>query len=116
MRQLILWLVCISVISISCKKENIIDNYLYNPKTEPLLKNWLAAQKIIISKKELLWYVDSLPDDLYKSIEPIGTITKEMLVNTNFTIHFGMYYDNYIEKIVFKKANNPETWEEFYSI
>ena len=39
-----------------------------------------------------------------------------MLVNTNFTIHFGMYYDNYIEKMVFKKANNPETWEEFYSI
>jgi len=39
-----------------------------------------------------------------------------MLVNTNFTIHFRMYYDNYIEKIVFKKANKPETWEEFYSI
>ncbi|MFC4635671.1 TlpA family protein disulfide reductase [Dokdonia ponticola] len=111
--------------SINTAKDHLIDTYIVDSETKPALKNWLKAEKIVSSKSRILSYEGLyrmytqknpvLPSNYYDVIEPINTITEEMLINTHLSYDFGRDYTSFIRQETNKKyPDASNSWKDFY--
>ncbi len=111
--------------SINTVKDHLLDTYIKDAKIEPALKNWLKAEKIVSSKAQILSYEGmyrmftrknaTLPPTFYDQIEPIDSVTPELLINTHLAYDFGQEYISFIRSETIKKHPDVATnWEDFY--
>lgn len=111
--------------SINAMKDHLINSYIADSETKPALKNWLKAERIVGSKSRILRYEGLyrmytqkspvLPSNYYDVIEPINTITKEMLINTHLAYDFGQDYTSFIRQETIKKyPDASNSWKDFY--